>query len=63
MKIIGVLGDIGSGKSFVSKKFNCPVSILVKENSRANQLLAQDIQSSESLFVYMRHKHSFSPFF
>ena len=25
MKIIGVLGDIGSGKSFVSKKFNCPV--------------------------------------
>ena len=25
MKIIGILGDIGSGKSFVSKKFNCPV--------------------------------------
>ena len=25
MKIIGVLGDIGSGKSVVSKKFNCPV--------------------------------------
>ena len=25
MKIIGVLGDIGSGKSFVSRKFNCPV--------------------------------------
>tara|TARA_S200000501_G_C20823932_1_gene744116 strand:- start:249 stop:824 length:576 start_codon:yes stop_codon:yes gene_type:complete len=25
MKVIAVLGDIGSGKSFVAKKFNCPV--------------------------------------
>ncbi len=25
MRIIGILGDIGSGKSFVSKKFNCPI--------------------------------------
>ncbi len=25
MKVIGILGDIGSGKSFVSKQFKCPV--------------------------------------
>ncbi len=25
MIIIGILGDIGSGKSFISKQFNCPV--------------------------------------
>jgi|TARA_B100001175_G_C19507262_1_gene641632 dephospho-CoA kinase len=25
MIVIGVLGDIGSGKTFVSKQFNCPV--------------------------------------
>ena len=25
MIIIGILGDIGSGKSFVAKQFNCPV--------------------------------------
>ena len=25
MIVVGILGDIGSGKSFVSKQFNCPV--------------------------------------
>ena len=34
MKIIGVLGDIGSGKSFVSRKFNCPVFNADKEVSK-----------------------------
>ena len=34
MKIIGVLGDIGSGKSFISKKFNSPVFDADKEVSK-----------------------------
>jgi len=25
MIVVGILGDIGSGKSFVSKQFNCPI--------------------------------------
>ena len=25
MIVLGILGDIGSGKSFVAKQFNCPV--------------------------------------
>ena len=25
MIVVGILGDIGSGKSFISKQFNCPV--------------------------------------
>ncbi len=34
MKIVGILGDIGSGKSFISKKFNCPVFNADKEVSK-----------------------------
>ena len=25
MIVVGILGDIGSGKSFVSKQFKCPI--------------------------------------
>ena len=25
VKVVGILGDIGSGKSFVAKQFRCPV--------------------------------------
>ena len=31
VKVIGILGDIGSGKSFIAKRFNCPVFNADKE--------------------------------
>ena len=31
VKVIGILGDIGSGKSFIAKQFNCPVFNADKE--------------------------------
>ena len=34
MKKIGILGDIGSGKTFVAKKFDCPVFVADDEVSK-----------------------------
>ena len=31
VKVIGILGDIGSGKSFIAKQFKCPVFNADKE--------------------------------
>ena len=39
MKIVGILGDIGSGKSFVANQFNCPVFDADKE---VNQIYKND---------------------
>ena len=50
MKVLVIQPKIGMGDMVIylpyihaiSKKYQSPVSILVKENSRASQLLAQD---------------------
>ena len=50
MKVLVIQPKIGMGDMVIylpyihaiSKKYQTPVSILVKENSRANQLLAED---------------------
>ena len=34
MIIVGILGDIGSGKTFISKEFKCPVFNADKEVSK-----------------------------
>ena len=40
LKIIGILGDIGSGKSFVAKQFGCPV---FNADQEVNKLYKKDI--------------------
>ena len=42
----------------ISKKFQAPVSILVKENSRANQLLAEDRHIEEILILDRKKNNS-----
>ncbi len=50
MKIIAVLGDIGSGKSYVAKQFGCPVFNADKEVS--------DIYKNDKL-CYIKIKKNF----
>ena len=59
MKVLVIQPKIGMGDMVIylpyihaiSKKYQTPVSILVKENSRANQLLAQDKYIKEILIL------------
>jgi heptosyltransferase-2 len=59
MKVLVIQPKIGMGDMVIylpyihaiSKKYQSPVSILVKENSRANQLLAQDKYIKEILIL------------
>jgi len=59
MKVLVIQPKIGMGDMVIylpyihaiSKKYQTPVSILVKENSRANQLLAQDEYIKEILIL------------
>ena len=59
MKVLVIQPKIGMGDMVIylpyihaiSKKYQTPVSILVKENSRANQLLAQDKYIKEILLL------------
>jgi len=59
MKVLVIQPKIGMGDMVIylpyihaiSKKYQTPVSILVKENSRANQLLAQDRYIKEILIL------------
>ena len=59
MKVLVIQPKIGMGDMVIylpyihaiSKKYQTPVSILVKENSRANQLLAEDKHIKEILIL------------
>jgi len=59
MKVLVIQPKIGMGDMVIylpyihaiSKKYQIPVSILVKENSRANQLLAGDRHIKEILIL------------
>ena len=70
MKILAVQNRMGIGDTVIflpyikalSKKFNSPVSILVKENSKANQYLHQTKYIKEILILerdnYINKRHS-----
>ena len=66
MKVLVIQPKIGMGDMVIylpyihaiSKKYQTPVSILVKENSRANQLLAQDKYIKEILILDRTKKNS-----
>ena len=59
MKVLVIQPKIGMGDMVIylpyihaiSKKYQTPVSILVKENSRANQLLADDKNIDEIIIL------------
>ena len=59
MKVLVIQSKIGMGDMVIylpyihaiSKKYQTPVSILVKENSRANQLLADDSHIDEIIIL------------
>ena len=59
MKVLVIQPKIGMGDMVIylpyihaiSKKYQTPVSILVKENSRANQLLAEDRHIDEIILL------------
>ena len=59
MKVLVIQPKIGMGDMIIylpyihaiSKKYQTPVSILVKENSRANQLLANDSHIDEIIIL------------
>ena len=65
MKVLVIQSKIGMGDMVIylpyihaiSKKYQTPVSILVKENSRANQLLAEDKHIDE-IILLDRSKHN-----
>ena len=48
-KIIGILGDIGSGKSFVAKQFGCPV---FNADQEVNKLYKKD----RSCYIKLNYK-------
>ena len=54
---IGILGDIGAGKSFVAKNFGCPIF-------NADQEVAKLYESNKEIFIKLKKKlpkfiHSF----
>ena len=59
MKVLVIQPKIGMGDMVIylpyihaiSKKYQTPVSILVKKNSRANQLLAEDKNIKENVLI------------
>ena len=40
VKVIGILGDIGSGKSFIAKQFKCPVFNADKEVNKIYKIVS-----------------------
>ena len=66
MKVLVIQPKIGMGDMVIylpyihaiSKKYQAPVSILVKENSRANQLLAKDRHIEEVLILDRKKNNS-----
>ena len=65
MKILAVQNRMGIGDMIIflpfieaiSKKFNSPISILVKENSKADQFLNQTTYIDK--IIYLKHFNEF----
>ena len=71
MKILVIQNRMGIGDNIIflpfikaiSKKFNSPVSILIKENSKADQYLGHTSYISEIIFLKEIKKKGYSRWF